>query len=643
MKCKDDDLIAEIPGFAKETFGVKCGNYKTAPSFETPPPEVWPRCIPKVCVPYMTHHHKSMGTCNCEFDVCSEFIFDTLTSQCPVESAGPTCALSPYLDNSDEIMDLFDGTPPPDAPINSDVDELGRLIYKLTETVAKAEEVATGVAPNVTAPAAPPPPPPPPPTNSTRRKRHVPIVCSEVISTMEDINDLCTAYIDEKKYAEGTMFRLCDYILHTEVTIDDCSAGEITALEAEITDTNTCIDNLNTHKTQAEADAAAEMARRAAELTNYNQWAAEQLAQQTEEFQAQQAYEAQLVIRAKAGIDIEPTTQPPFCVDVCNNRRRKRSASNDTSNSTTLAPTTTDPGSDSNTTDPAATTTAAPTTVAETTWENTCLCPTEAATEPPTETTDPNQDNTTNVAGTAAPTAAPTTAPPGPPPTTTEAPTTTTLPPTNSTRRRRSFDEVMESIRDDDEEDDYNDEITELDHRRDKRAIKYRCNDTVTLGIMFYDIYNKQGMMASKCCCPNYRGELFNFFVTIDSPWTTTLADTRSSVFKSWKKMVEQEVKFLLVNKQYSSLMVDKLLGYVKFLGFKRTPKAKVGVEFEILMTKPHWDNDQRIENGFAELVEVYRNQSADEKTVLGRGVLGRYTKRDYIVNDHPNSHDARR
>ena len=53
MKCKDPDTVADVPNFTKETFGVRCGNLKDTPTFETPPPHLWPRCIPKVCIKYL--------------------------------------------------------------------------------------------------------------------------------------------------------------------------------------------------------------------------------------------------------------------------------------------------------------------------------------------------------------------------------------------------------------------------------------------------------------------------------------------------------------------------------------------------------------------------------------------------------------
>ena len=105
--------------------------------------------------------------------------------------------------------------------------------------------------------------------------------------------------------------------------------------------------------------------------------------------------------------------------------------------------------------------------------------------------------------------------------------------------------------------------------------------------------------------------------------------------------MVDQEVRYLFFNKMHSPLMIGGLLGNVEFIGFKKR-KGKVGVDFEVHLTQPHWDNDRRIENAFEELVLEYRNRSADEESVLGKGVLGKYTKRDYIV-DNPKLNRATR
>ena len=56
MKCANSELVADILPHEKETFSIECGNIKETPTFETPPEDKWPRCIPKVCIPYLKKH-----------------------------------------------------------------------------------------------------------------------------------------------------------------------------------------------------------------------------------------------------------------------------------------------------------------------------------------------------------------------------------------------------------------------------------------------------------------------------------------------------------------------------------------------------------------------------------------------------------
>ena len=71
-----------------------------------------------------------------------------------------------------------------------------------------------------------------------------------------------------------------------------------------------------------------------------------------------------------------------------------------------------------------------------------------------------------------------------------------------------------------------------FEHIRTKRGIKYKCDKSVVLGVMFYDIYNKAGILAKRCCCNPYKGELFSFNVTVDVAWQNTLRDQRSNTFR---------------------------------------------------------------------------------------------------------------
>ena len=88
-------------------------------------------------------------------------------------------------------------------------------------------------------------------------------------------------------------------------------------------------------------------------------------------------------------------------------------------------------------------------------------------------------------------------------------------------RRRRSLEEILADDKDRLEQ-----------HVRTKRAVKYKCNENVVLGVMFYDIYNRTGILAKRCCCTPYKGELFDFNVTIDEAWTNILKDKRSHTFR---------------------------------------------------------------------------------------------------------------
>ena len=65
----------------------------------------------------------------------------------------------------------------------------------------------------------------------------------------------------------------------------------------------------------------------------------------------------------------------------------------------------------------------------------------------------------------------------------------------------------------------------------------------------------------------------------------------------------------MLYNRAYSALTVDNLLANATFLGFHKTAGGLTGVDFNIWLTKPHWDNDKRIEKAFGSLAERYYNQ----------------------------------
>jgi hypothetical protein len=61
-----------------------------------------------------------------------------------------------------------------------------------------------------------------------------------------------------------------------------------------------------------------------------------------------------------------------------------------------------------------------------------------------------------------------------------------------------------------------------------------------------------------------------------------------------------------------------------------------VGAKFEILLNKPHWDNDRRIERAFIDLARQYKNDSTIGN-VFGKPLRGRRVKNDYVF-DSSNS-----
>lgn len=591
-----------------------------------------------------------LGTCLCEFDECAEFIFNNLIDQCPLGNAGPTCALTIYMDNSDDIENIFQGLASPDAPIDADVQELQRVLDKLIDTRYKAQEILTGEEQNATTlapittpgsntsandpsttlpttsivetntPVATAPPTTTMPPSIRRKRSYVPLSCTEVVSIISDVNDLVSFGLTENVYRIATIHRLCDYILSTPITHDDCEADQQDPLEIEI---DTLISNtkkLHDHiQNMVIYQVAAEMDRIDNVLANYSAYLAEKEKENTAEFMARQKAEADLIEQAILARDYEPTTLAPYCICPQNVRKKRVVAETtvapvETENATTSFENATTSSSENSTT----TTPAGP---PPTTWPNNCLCPDDgddleedSANNGTNTTNDTSSDSFTNTTAFES--------------TLSTFPDETTVP--STARRKRSFEEI--------EADDL-----QRQHHLEKRAIKYRCNTTIVLGVMFYDLYSKKGILANRCCCLNYPGELFLFSATIDEPWTNSLSDKRSSTWKDWKKMVDQEVRFLMNNRQYSELKKDELMRSIKFLGFRRTARGKVGVEFEIELSKPHWNNTAIIETAFENLIEIYRNQSETDKTVLGRTVLGRYTKRDYLIDAVGVTHKASR
>ena len=61
-----------------------------------------------------------------------------------------------------------------------------------------------------------------------------------------------------------------------------------------------------------------------------------------------------------------------------------------------------------------------------------------------------------------------------------------------------------------------------------------------------------------------------------------------------------------------------------------------MGAKFEILLTKPHWDNNLRIRRAFIDLARQYKNDSTIGN-VFGKPLRGRRVKNDYVF-DSSNS-----
>ena len=153
-----------------------------------------------------------------------------------------------------------------------------------------------------------------------------------------------------------------------------------------------------------------------------------------------------------------------------------------------------------------------------TTWPNYCICPDEKIEDDDvtTNTTTPdgnstitnsttNSNNNVNI---------------------TDDSSTSTDNTTTTKRRRRSLLEIEEF------DNFFRFDLSSIG-KRTKRGVKYRCNSTMVLGLMFYNLYmSQEGLLANKCCCDPYPGELFLFEATIDMPWMSALSEERGHTFK---------------------------------------------------------------------------------------------------------------
>ena len=53
------------------------------------------------------------------------------------------------------------------------------------------------------------------------------------------------------------------------------------------------------------------------------------------------------------------------------------------------------------------------------------------------------------------------------------------------------------------------------------------------------------------------------------------LSNVRTQDYKEWRKTVEQEVKYMIRDKERSKLVEDNLLGNITFIEFHKTPGNK--------------------------------------------------------------------
>ena len=87
----------------------------------------------------------------------------------------------------------------------------------------------------------------------------------------------------------------------------------------------------------------------------------------------------------------------------------------------------------------------------------------------------------------------------------------------------------------------------------------------------------------------------------------------------------------MLTNKTYSWIASDEILTSLEFVGFEKTDGSKIGVNTMVMLSRPHWDNDYRIEESFKNAANVY-SKSTDQ-TVLGRVVQGRFKQHPYVTD----------
>lgn len=76
-------------------------------------------------------------------------------------------------------------------------------------------------------------------------------------------------------------------------------------------------------------------------------------------------------------------------------------------------------------------------------------------------------------------------------------------------------------------------------------------------------------------------------------------------------------LRALLTNKKYSWIAADEMIVHLNFTSFQKTSGNKIGVNFEVLLNRPNWNNDYRIEQSFKIAADEYA--SRNETSVLGK------------------------
>eukprot|EP00095_Tigriopus_kingsejongensis_P004369 maker-scaffold57_size444674-snap-gene-2.14 protein:Tk04369 transcript:maker-scaffold57_size444674-snap-gene-2.14-mRNA-1 annotation:"helicase conserved c-terminal domain containing protein" len=271
MACTAEELVAETPNFTQSTFGIKCIQNNVTNEFMFEQDLQWPRCIPKKCIKFFAKHTKRNGTCQCEFDECSEYLFDRIERQCPQASTGPFCGLEPYQDWSDEIAGLFEDPPPEDVPTESEIGELAVMESELDLTVAEMEALVSASSDANDS------------SGSRRKRSNVPMFCSELKEKLTKIKDMVTLGVKNLVFPTSEIIRQCEYIHRSQVTKGDCEeegvdlAPGLTSLRTEVKTSKTTIQELVKANQAAEQQWAAAVAEAKAKADNHTQVLLEQV------------------------------------------------------------------------------------------------------------------------------------------------------------------------------------------------------------------------------------------------------------------------------------------------------------------------------------------------------------------------------